>query len=434
MKKKIVAISVLVMMLFTCLPMQAQSEMKAANTDVKNSHDFDLISNQAILIDLTDQKILYQKNPDERIQPASMTKIMTVLVAIENIKDLDQTMVLGYDVFEGLLEADASVAGFKQGEEVSMRDLLYASYVMSGADASKALAIHISGSETAYVELMNKKAQALSMKDTHFVNTTGLDDDQHYSTVRNIATLLEAALKNKTFSKIYEDRKYELPANVVRSEPITMYGTLLTHIKRLGYEDNVIEGGKTGYTEGGGLCLASTAKHGGTRYLAVSANGGLDAQTSGNVIDAYEMYQYYFENYERKVLLKKGEEYLNLPVKWNFSNDHITFVAKQKMETLVPVNIKKSDIKITFIGASEIETPIKDKQLLGQLEFVYGNELLLSIEVRAAEDIGRNPILYYGEPIIIYFQNHALAMVLLIAVGFSLVVYIIWRKKYRRYL
>lgn len=399
-----------------------------------NGHEFDLHSEQAILIDLTDQKILYQKDQNKQIHPASMTKIMTVLVAIENIDDLDQTMVLGSDVFEGLLEANASVAGFQLREEVTMRELLYATMIASGADAARALAIHTSGSETNFVKLMNKKAKQLGLTNTHFVNTTGLDDDDHYSTVSDIAKLLETAIQNEQFLKIFKTREYTLPGNEVRDTAIQLKSTMLGQIENLGYEDNLIEGGKTGYTEGGGLCLASTAWHDGTHYLAVTANGGLDHESGNNIMDAYTMYQYYFQNYKRTAIVKKGTVYLTLPVKWNFSHSDLEFKSDKTITTLAPADMKEGDIKTHFIGEKTVKTPVENQQLLGQLEFMYGNELLISLEIRSTEEIGRNPLLYYSEPIFDFFKANALAAVLLIAACFGVVIFIIWRRKYRRYL
>ncbi len=436
MLKKLGKKILLALLVITCLPIvsiQAKQPSSASKL-VANGHEFDLKSEQAILIDLTDQKILYQKDQNKRIHPASMTKIMTVLVAIEHIDDLDQTMVLDDDVFEGLLEANASVAGFLLREEVTMRELLYATMIASGADAARALAIHVSGSEANFVKLMNQKAKELGLTNTHFVNTTGLDDDDHYATVSDIAKLLESAIQNKQFLKIFKTREYTLLGNEVRETGIQLKSTMLGQIENLGYEDNLIEGGKTGYTEGGGLCLASTAWHEGTHYLAVTANGGLDHNSGNNIMDAYTMYQYYFKNYARKTIVKKGMVYLTLPVKWNFSQSKLEFKADKDLTTLAPSDMKEDAVKKHFIGEKTVKTPIAKQQLLGQLEFMYGNELLTSLEIRSTEEIDRNPLLYYSEPILNFFKTNALATVLLIAACFGVVIIIIWRKKYRRYL
>ena len=163
------------------------------------AEELDIYSKSAILYNMDDDIILYEKNSEERTSIASLTKIMTCIVAIENIDNLDQKIILKSDVFTGLAEAGASVAGFRVGENVTFRDLLMGALLPSGADATRALALNISGSESEFVNLMNNKAIELGLKDTHFENTTGLESSNHYSTVKDISIILKYALKNQTF-------------------------------------------------------------------------------------------------------------------------------------------------------------------------------------------------------------------------------------------
>ena len=152
--------------------------------------DFPQISSDYVyMVDLDTNQVMVDEGSEEIIYPASMTKMMTLLVAIENAPDLDQTMVLEAEVFEGLAEAHASVAGFSLGETVTVRDLLYGLFLPSGADASRALALLEAGSEEAFVAMMNDKAQQLGLQNTHFVNATGLHDDDHYSCARDMAVI-----------------------------------------------------------------------------------------------------------------------------------------------------------------------------------------------------------------------------------------------------
>ena len=145
--------------------------------------DLDITSSNAVMYNLNDNEIIYEKNKDEEVSIASLTKIMTCIVALENIDNLDEKIVLTNKDFEGLIEQNAAQAGFRVGEEVTYKDLLYGLMLPSGADAAQALARNIAGSNEEYVELMNKKVKELKLKHTHFVNTTGLDIDNHYSSV-----------------------------------------------------------------------------------------------------------------------------------------------------------------------------------------------------------------------------------------------------------
>ena len=166
---------------------------------ILNSTDRELYSPYAILVRLRDQQVGFESRSEERISPASLTKIMTAIVAIENIADLHEPVILENKIFKDLYAANASLAGFLPGEEVPAIDLLYGTLLPSGADASVGLALKVSGSESEFVKLMNRKAEQLGMKDTHFTNVCGLYDDNHYSTVKDIAVLLEYALHNETF-------------------------------------------------------------------------------------------------------------------------------------------------------------------------------------------------------------------------------------------
>ena len=160
-------------------------------------------SEAVILYQLNEDKVIYEKNSEEQLAPASLTKVMTMYVALEKITDLDQTVTLTDEMFQGLAESNASVAGFYVGETVTYRDLLYGSLFPSGGDATQALAILLYGNQENFVARMNEKAEELGMKQTHFENATGLPDENHYSTASDMALLLKEALKNKTFYELF---------------------------------------------------------------------------------------------------------------------------------------------------------------------------------------------------------------------------------------
>ena len=175
-------------------------------------------SKQAILYNLNEDKIVFEKNSNEITSIASLTKIMTTIVAIENIEDLDAKVTITEKDFNGLY--DASLAGFEVGDEVTYRDLLYGTMLPSGAEASQALANNISGSVNGFAGLMNEKAKELGMKNTHFVNTSGLDINNHYSTVYDVALLLKYCLNNKTFKTIFGSTSYK-----TSNGELTLYST-----------------------------------------------------------------------------------------------------------------------------------------------------------------------------------------------------------------
>ena len=250
-----------------------------------------LYSPYAVLVDLESGNVLAEQNSAERMYPASLTKIMTALIAIEETEDMEQTTTLPSDIFPSLYEENASLAGFQPGERVTWKDLLYGVMLPSGAECCLTFARQIAGSEGAFVDLMNKKAEELGMNDTHFANATGLQDKKHYSTVRDIAVLLRYALENETFRQVFTARRYSVPPTVYHSEGFTFYNTMFQAMDNAGISDDDILGGKTGYTEKAGLCLASLAEINDREYIFVTAKADGNHYTEPyHVIDAENVY------------------------------------------------------------------------------------------------------------------------------------------------
>jgi len=250
-----------------------------------------LNSPNAILIRLKDQTILMQKNSEEKIFPASLTKMMTAIVAIENLPDLKKEIKLTNSTFQGLYEADASMAGFQPGEQVMAIDLLYGALLPSGAECCIGLADQIAGSEQNFVEMMNQKAADLGMKNTHFENVTGLQNENHYTTVKDLAILLSYALQNDTFREIFTSSRHSTPPTNKHPRGITFSSTMFEELNNQNIIDGEILGGKTGYTDEAGLCLASFAKVGKQEYILISAGAKGDHHSEQyNITDALDVY------------------------------------------------------------------------------------------------------------------------------------------------
>ena len=232
-------------------------------------------SEYVIMIDPEQGRIVAEKNPDSMIYPASMTKIMTLIVAYENCDDLYDTFTLTKEITDPLFIAGASVAGFEVDQPITIKDLLYGAALPSGGDATDALAIYTAGSVEAFVEMMNKKALSMGLSNTHFVNPSGLHDDNHYSTPHEIALILQYALNVPYLREIMSSRTYHAQAtNKDNPDGITMYNTMFSRLGSLAETDTArIIAGKTGYTNEGLNCLASVGevKVTGKEYIVVAA-------------------------------------------------------------------------------------------------------------------------------------------------------------------
>lgn len=176
--------------------------------DEKKLTENNIYSKYAVLLDVKNNQILADRNCEQKMYPASMTKLMSLLVAVENIKDFNDTYTITYELIAPLIEQEAARAGFESGETVSITDLLYGMALPSGADATMAIVDYVSGNEETFVALMNQKAKALGMNHTHFTNAVGLHDENHYSTALDIAILMKAAMENPTCRQILGSVEY----------------------------------------------------------------------------------------------------------------------------------------------------------------------------------------------------------------------------------
>ncbi len=248
-----------------------------------------LDSTSAVLVRREDNQVMYALDADRVLYPASMTKIMTALVAIENISNMNDMMKIRQATYDEVYLQGASLAGFPCGVDVPIIDVLYGIMLPSGAECSVAIAEYLYGSEEAFVDVMNEKAKELGMNSTHFVTATGLHDDQHYTTVKDLAKLVQYALENETFKMIYCSKTYTTAPTKKYPQGLTFYNTMFARMGNKKLDNGEIMGGKTGYTSEAGNCLASYAVVDGVEYILVTA-GSMDESKKGPVEDAILIY------------------------------------------------------------------------------------------------------------------------------------------------
>lgn len=254
----------------------------------------EISSRNALLMRRRDGRVFCEKQPDAQAYPASLTKMMTALVALEQIEDLTRTVEVPAEIFDALYREGASVAGFLPGERARAIDLVYGVLLPSGADAAQTLAMDIAGSEEAFVSLMNERAAGLGMTGTHFANVSGLTDADHYTTARDMAKLADAALDNAAFREIFTAKKWVVAPTNAHPDGFTMTSTLFSNMESTELADGAILGGKTGYTGAAGLCLASVAEIEGEEYILVTLGAaGTYGDHPMHFADARTIYQNY---------------------------------------------------------------------------------------------------------------------------------------------
>lgn len=274
-------------------PTEPPTEAPTEPVTTKRTFNFDYIDvqSEAVLLVDSDGEEVFSKNADETFYPASLTKIMTAIVVLENVYNIDETIMITGDIYSTVNAENGSTAGFLAYEDVSYRDLLYGTVLSSGAECCLTLANYVSGSEWSFVQLMNEKAQELGMYNTNFTNVCGFHNYDHYSTASDMSILLRYALENETFYEIFTSHSYYTETNK-HSSGITLSSTMFSQMDSPLIMGGEILGGKTGFTDQAGLCLASLAQVDGELYTLVTMGAPGSHYTDPlHIIDAETIYE-----------------------------------------------------------------------------------------------------------------------------------------------
>lgn len=349
-----------------------------------NALDLNISSKTAILYNLDNGEVLYEKNADEKVPIASLTKIMTALITLENIQDLNKQIILTNNDFEGLIEANAVTAGFTKGEIVTYKDLLYGLLLPSGADAAKALARNVVGSEEKFIQKMNEKAKELNLKQTNFSTVIGLDDENNYSTAREISIIFKEALKNKDFKTIITTKEYTSSDGKIKFK-----STIQSNAKKFEIDVPYILGGKTGTTTDAGLCLATIAKANNVNYMLVTTGALYDKKAPYHIEDAKTIYDYFINNYSNQKVVDKNKSFKTIKAKYT-NNDTLKLYPSKDITIYLENDYNKNDIKYVYQGKDEITPFDKKGDTLGTLKIYYNDKQLDTQNITLKENLNFN--------------------------------------------
>ncbi|MBD8972476.1 MAG: D-alanyl-D-alanine carboxypeptidase [Clostridiales bacterium] len=301
MKKKLAIFLALLLSLTICLPVSATGITEEVSTEHPETTEYpddptrapDLVANAAIVMDAASGQVLYEKNSQEKKYPASITKILTVLIALEHNVDFNATVTMSENAIWGV-ERDSTLIGLDVGEQVTVKDLVYATMVKSANECAYALAEYVAGDIESFAKLMNERAAEIGCKNTHFVTPNGLHDEDHYTTAYDMALITKEALKNETFREIAGTLNYTVPATNLTEEtrPLWNGNKMINPAEPYYYE--YCEGGKTGYTMKANNTLMTFAKKDGLELICVimDCDGAKYAYS-----DSKAIYNYCFNNY-----------------------------------------------------------------------------------------------------------------------------------------
>ncbi|GIO58959.1 MULTISPECIES: D-alanyl-D-alanine carboxypeptidase family protein [Paenibacillus] len=332
----------------------------------------------AILMDADTGTVIYEKNSHDKLPPASITKIMTMLLTMEAIDEGKLKMTDMVRTSEYAASMGGSQIFLEPGEEMTVNEMLKGIAMASGNDASVAMAEKIAGTEQAFVQMMNDKAQELGLKDTHFVNCNGLPAENHYSSAHDIAVISRELLKHSEITKYtgsYQDylrKDSEKPFWLVNTNKLVRFYT-------------GADGLKTGYTSEAKFCLSATAKNGNLRAIAVVLG---EPNTKTRNEEVSKMFDYMFAQYSTHTIFNPGDVMGTVKVNKGNSKE-LTLKAGQTYSVLTKKNAKAADIRHEMVVPKEIKAPVQQGQVLGKLVVYEGGKVLKEFELKSPETVGK---------------------------------------------
>lgn len=333
----------------------------------------------AILIDAASGKVLYEKNADERHYPASTTKVMTGLLAVEHGK-MDDLITVGENVTH--IEPGSSQIYLIPGEQLTMEQLLHALMLESANDAAIAIAEHISGSVEEFAKLMNKRAKELGATNTNFVNPNGLHNDNHYTTPRDLAMIAKYAMTLDKFRSVVKEVKYTIPKTNKQEERnyITNSNKLIWQTyDKFRYE--YATGIKTGYTVKAKQCLVGGAKKGDVELISVV----MGAEGQNIYSDTVGLFEYGFANYENVGILKKDQIVTSVSVK--DVEEKINLLAAEDFSLLLS-QAEREKVKTDVKTREDIQKPVKKGDVLGEMVISLDGKELKKVNLVSSADLG----------------------------------------------
>jgi len=331
----------------------------------------DLPVKSYILMDYESGKVLAEKNADMRVEPASITKLMTAYLVDKALTDGDIRLDDQVTISEKAWKMKGSKMFVEVGDKVSVEDLIKGMIIQSGNDATVALAEYVAGSEDAFVGYMNHQAEQLGMKDTQFRNSTGWPDKEHYSTARDIATLARAVI-----------RDYPLTYKYYKEKEFTWNNIRQFNRNRLLWKDPSVDGLKTGHTDAAGYCLAASAMRDGMRLISVVLGAKSD---KARTINSQALLNYGFRFFETPKLYEAGQALKTVRV-WLGDKDRLALGVEEPVSVLIPKGRYK-DLQAAIEINADIEAPIARGQELGKLSVRLDDETLVTRPLVALQEV-----------------------------------------------
>lgn len=395
MKKKLTYIACFLLTL--CLLCAPFTVVSAANFDP----GFETKSDSIYLINLDTDTPVYQKNAEEKRYPASTTKIMTYIVVVEQVKDLEKTKVkIQQDILDRLLGTGSSLSGLEYhvDEQLSVLDLLYCMMVSSGNDAALVLADYVgNGNVDSFVKLMNDKVKELGLKNTNFTNPHGLHDPNQYTTAYDMYKITQYAVSLPHFMEVCNTTTYYIDSE--DDEPLVTSNHMIDPNRGGDYYYEYAKGIKTGTTDEAGYCIVSTAVKDGVAYLCVAMHAPCydedgESVDNGAMLDSKQLYEWAFGNLALKQIVGEQTPVCETKVNYAFNKDTLLLVPEYSFSTMVPDKADKDTVKIVPKVPESVDSPVTKGQKIGTADIEYDGQKIATVNLVASESVDRSEFVY----------------------------------------
>ena len=379
--KRILAFLLALVICLTFSPIKGET-LNTAFAKGNNSYEkVKIDSKYAVVIEANSGQVLYGKNETHKMYPASTSKVMTAIVALENGKPTDM-LTVSENALKGQQDNGAHI-GLKKGEKISLKDCLCALWIESANDAAITIAENIAGSEEEFAKLLNEKAKELNLENSHFVTPNGLYHKEHYTTPKDLAMITAYALKNPDFDELINTHKHELPPTNKRKDPVTIY----TNHPMAPYKYNAypyIIGGKTGYVPESKCNMITVAEKDGLRLISITGKTN-SLYTAAE--DAKILLDTGFNSYKKHIITRDKN---NFTLKQTLENGNYAtrkgYVRDGSISIVLPKGVPQTEISFK-LNERELMFPITKGTEIGSVDAIYQNQVVGSSPILASKDM-----------------------------------------------
>lgn len=381
----------------------------------------EISANAAMLVSMDTDEVLYEKNADTRVYPASITKIMTTLLILESDKyNPDAKIAMTEEALDLISGTGSSVSLFNAGVEFTQLDLVYMVLMSSYGDCALLAADYYGGSVENFVAMMNTRANELGLTGTHYENPIGLHHEQNYTTAHDTYTLTKFALQNETFKEVCESTRHTVNSSAGTRVLST---TNFLQDNTTNYYYQYAKGVKTGFTDEAGRCLVSTASYNGYNYMCMVF--GCPPNAKNHFTESKELYRWAFNNFEFKTVADVTTPVAEIAVEKSFDTDFVSLYVEKSFTSVLPKDANDSTISIVpKPTADTVSAPIKKGQVLGTADIIYAEKVIGTVNLVANENIEQSFILNTLD-IVGNFLTSSYMMVVYVLVGVIILIFVI---------